>query len=168
MLPAAAPTTIHFPYNSSINVIIFQYFAVLSSDSVGGCYSTWRRQVWSLTRLALESLRLVLGRDWTSSVIFRTLSPICILFVVGYYFVSSAVIWIFLLYKVYSWFGRVVLYIYLVVVAEYLWSVVMLPASWQPGIAYYADLGGNVEIHIVPDPGESQGYSHRERWLHTR
>ena len=43
------------------------------------------RQVWSLTTLAWESLRLGLGRDWTPSVIFRTLSPICILFVVGGY-----------------------------------------------------------------------------------
>ena len=31
----------------------------------------------------------------------------------------------------------------------------MLPPSWQPGIAYYADLGGNDEILIVPDLGAS-------------
>ena len=29
----------------------------------------------------------------------------------------------------------------------------MLPPSWPPGIVYYADLGGNAEIRIVPDPG---------------
>ena len=26
----------------------------------------------------------------------------------------------------------------------------------EPGIVYYADLGGNAEIRIVPDPGVSQ------------
>ena len=32
------------------------------------------------------------------------------------------------------------------------WSVVRLPTSWQPGIGYYVDLGGNAEIYIVLDP----------------
>ena len=35
----------------------------------------------------------------------------------------------------------------------------MLPTSWQPGIVYYADLGGIAEIRIVPDPGVSQALS---------
>ena len=96
-----------------------QYFAVLTSDSVGGCYSTCRRQVWSLTTLSWESLRLGLGRDGTPSVIFRTLSPICILSVVKHYFVSSAVPWLFVLYKLYYWLVGVVLYIFSIVVADY-------------------------------------------------
>ena len=126
------------------------------TDTFWGCISQCSQQVWSSSTLAWKSLRLGLGRYWTPPVIFRTLSPICTLSVVGHYFVSSAVIWIFVLYKLYSWLVGVVLYIFSVVVAEYLWSVVMFPTSWQPGIAYYADLGGNAEIRIVLDPGVSQ------------
>ena len=32
----------------------------------------------------------------------------------------------------------------------------MVPPKWQHGIGYYADLGGNAEICVVPDPGVSQ------------
>ena len=115
-----------------------------------------RHQVWSLTTLAWESLWLGLGRDWTPSFIFRTLSPICILSVVGYYFVlplffgSLYCIVVFL-----TRWSRVV-YTSSVVVAKYSWSVVMLPQKWQPVIVYYADLGGDTAICIVPDSRVSQ------------
>ena len=54
-----------------------------------------------------------MGRDWTPSIICRTLSPICILSVAGHYFQSSAVFWIFVMYQLYSWLVWVLLYIYL-------------------------------------------------------
>ena len=54
---------------------------------------------------------LGLGRVWTPSVIFRTLSPIRILSVLGYYLLS-AVIWILVLYLFVSWLVGVDVVIY--------------------------------------------------------
>ena len=108
------------------------YLIALTTDTFSLCLPVFRdhwpllglrsqcsQQVWSMTTLAWESLRLGLGRDWTPSVIFRTLSPICILSVVGHYFVSSAIIFLFVLYKLYSWLVRVVLYMFSVIVVDY-------------------------------------------------
>ena len=65
-----------------------------------------------MTTLAWESVRLGLGRDMDAIIIFRTLSPICILSVVGYYF-AFAVLRIFVMYQLYLDSFESLLYIYL-------------------------------------------------------
>ena len=82
---------------------------------------------WSVTTLAWESLRLGLGRDWTPSFIFRTLSPICILSIVGYLF-AFAVLRIFVMYQLYLDSFESFLYIYIFQFLLWIlsWTVVML------------------------------------------
>ena len=91
VLLAAASTT--NPFSPGIQSIPILFVLLASTLMVlTPRFHSWlhiphcSRQVWSLTTLAWESLRLGLGRDWTPSFIFRTLSPIWILSVVGHYF----------------------------------------------------------------------------------
>ena len=92
VLLAAAPTTKPFPLEFKAFLSWGYYLPVLRMywphESTSWLHIPHcSQQVWSQTTLAWESLRLGLGRDWTPSFIFRTLSPIWILSVVGHYFV---------------------------------------------------------------------------------
>ena len=88
----------------------------------------YSQHVWSLTMLAWESVRFGLGSDMDAIVIVKTLSPICVLSVVGYYF-PFVVLWIFVMYQLSLDSLESFLYIYislLLLLRILSWTVLMV------------------------------------------
>ena len=131
VLPAAASTTNPFLPEFNTFISCWYYLPVLRmywprESTLCLHIPHCRHQVGSLTTLAWESLRLGLGRDWTPSVIFRTLSLIWILSVGGHYFVFRCDLVLCIVSVVFLTRLSRLVYISSVVVAEYSRTVVML------------------------------------------
>ena len=111
MLLAAASIANPLPLRIQVLISCEYYLPILFIVlTPSGLLFQCSRQVWSLTTLAWESLRLGLGKDMVPSFISRTLSPICIL-------IRSRILFRFRCYldlyivSLYSWLGESLLYI---------------------------------------------------------
>ena len=156
LLAAASTTNPFFPGTQSIHILLVLLASTLIVLTPR--FHSWlhiphcSRQVWSQTTLAWESLRLGLGRDWTPSVIFRTLSPIWILSVDGYYlFLPLLFGSLYCISCILDSFESSCIYLFCCCCGIFV-NRCNDYHQWQPGIGYYVDLGGNAEIYIVPDP----------------